>query len=492
MNSTNNMPKKNQQSPETFIVWSDEVIGRLDPFFYRPVFKQLIAPINDTKHEAIPLGDIVEFSIAGDWGEDPNTFEPNPNYTLCNVLRNTNFDNKYNFNFDDVAQRYVRNDKVEKLALQKGEILIEKSGGSPVQPVGRVAFVEELPFENPVVFSNFLQKIKIADNEFFPEYVFTYLQAIYHLGYTEFLQNQTTGIKNLRLDDFFNIRVIKLPKSEQKKVAKLAFDIREEVKQLEVQALEVLDSIDDYVLGELGIKLEPEEEQMTFEIWSDEITERIDPSFFRPIFETLDNAFATTKYKTGTLSDLSLKITSGATPLSKGDAYINADTGVPFVRSGDINMDNKIDFENLLYLKPEVHNKKLKGSQLQKGDLLIAIVGATIGQISVYEDDKEANINQAIALVRLNKNEINPEFAKEFLFSTIGQMQLDRIKRPVARANINLNEAGNMKIICPVKQKQDEMVRRIKKIRTRANTLFAEADKLVASTQKQVEKMILA
>ena len=255
------MPKQKQQSPETFIVWSDEIVSRIDPFFYRPVFKKLIASINDTKHEAVPLGDIVEFSVAGDWGEDPNIFEPNPDYTLCNVLRNTNFDNKYNLNFDDVAQRYVRNDKVEKLALQKGEILIEKSGGSPVQPVGRVAFVEELPFENPVVFSNFLQKIKIADDGFSPEYVFTYLQAIYHLGYTEFLQNQTTGIKNLRLDDFFNIKIIKLPKAEQKKVAKFAFDMREKAKKMELQVLETLDSVDDYVLGELGIATERERER---------------------------------------------------------------------------------------------------------------------------------------------------------------------------------------------------------------------------------------
>ncbi|PIR27814.1 restriction endonuclease, partial [Candidatus Berkelbacteria bacterium CG11_big_fil_rev_8_21_14_0_20_40_23] len=129
----------------------------------------------------------------GDWGEDPISFEPNPDYQLCYVLRNTNFDNKYNLNFDDVAQRYVKNNKIEKLALQKGDILIEKLGGSPIQPVGRVAFVDDLPFDKPVIFSNFLQKIRITGDSFFSEYVFTFLQAIYHLGYTEFLQNQTTG-----------------------------------------------------------------------------------------------------------------------------------------------------------------------------------------------------------------------------------------------------------------------------------------------------------
>jgi len=245
----------NAKQLEVFTVWSDEIENRFDPFFYRPIFKKLVATINNTKRKALALGDIVEFSVAGDWGEDPNTFEPNPEYQLCYVLRNTNFDNRYNLNFDDVAQRYVKNSKVEKLALQKGEILIEKSGGSPVQPVGRVAFVEDLPFDKPVVFSNFLQKIRITGNSYLPEYVFTFLQAIYHLGYTEFLQNQTTGIKNLRLDDFFKIKIAELSKDEQKKIAKFAFDARRKAKKMEEEAGQVLTSIDIFVLGELGIDI---------------------------------------------------------------------------------------------------------------------------------------------------------------------------------------------------------------------------------------------
>src|SRR3990167_10324509 len=220
-------------APETFLVWSNEIGNRLDPFFYRPIFKKLVATINSTTHKAFSLGNIVEFSFAGDWGEDPISFEPNPDYQLCYVLRNTNFDNKYNLNFNDVAQRYVKNSKVEKLALQKGDILIEKSGGSPIQPVGRVAFIDDFPFDKPVVFSNFLQKIRIADSSFLPVYIFTFLQAIYQLGYTDFLQNQTTGIKNLRLADFFKIKVAKLPMAEQKKVVVLAFGVREKAKESE-------------------------------------------------------------------------------------------------------------------------------------------------------------------------------------------------------------------------------------------------------------------
>src|SRR3989344_8378873 len=279
----------NLKQLETFTIWSDEIETRLDPFFYRPIFKKLSASINDTKHEAPSLKEIVEFSIAGDWGEDPDTFEPTPDYRLCYVLRNTNFDNRYNLNFDDVAQRYIKNNKIEELALQKGDILIEKSGGSPIQPVGRVAFVEELPFDKPVVFSNFLQKIRIADSSFAPEYIFTFLQTIYHLGYTEFLQNQTTGIKNLRLDDFFKIKIAELSKDEQKKIAKFAFDARRKAKKMEERAIKILSSIDDFVLGELGIDMPRGGAERVFQIWRDEIQTRLDPSYFQNVRQNFLN-----------------------------------------------------------------------------------------------------------------------------------------------------------------------------------------------------------
>ncbi len=318
---------------ESFTIWNDEVETRLDPFFYRPVFKKLVASINSTKRKAPSLEEVVEFSIAGDWGEDPDTFEPTPDYRLCYVLRNTNFDNKYNLNFDDVAQRYIKNSKVEKLVLQKGDILIEKSGGSPVQPVGRVAFIEELPFDKPVVFSNFLQKIRIADSSFLPEYIFAFLQAIYHLGYTEFLQNQTTGIKNLRLDDFFKIKVPKLPMSEQKEIADFSFAARWKAKKKEGEAKQVLTSLDDFVFGELGIDIPKESPERVFQIWSNEVEGRLDTLFYKPLLRKLLDQIK--KQKHFSLGEAIAEMSGGATPKVTED-YYSDEGGVPFLRVQNI------------------------------------------------------------------------------------------------------------------------------------------------------------
>ena len=185
-----------------------------------------------------------------------------------------------------------------------------------------------------------------------------------------------------------------------------------------------------------------------FIVYSDKIEGRIDPFYYKPEFIRFYQQVKRTKFEIKSIDEIAERITSGATPLSKGNAYTSKEEGIPFIRSGDINEDNKINFDEVLYVKRDIHDKLLRRSKLKKGDILIAIVGATIGQVSIYDFDKEANINQAIALVRL-KEGINPEYVKAFMISALGQKQLDRIKRPVARANINLNEIGSIKIIMP-------------------------------------------
>jgi restriction endonuclease S subunit len=170
---------------------------------------------------------------------------------------------------------------------------------------------------------------------------------------------------------------------------------------------------------------------------------RLDPHFYEPKF--IENEIKLQKIGCTKLAHQSLSIFSGITPKSGGDAYCEMNVGIPFIRSGDFLENGNINFSELLYIKPDIHNGIMKGSQLKKNDLLIAIVGATIGKVGIYQDARESNINQAIAAVRLKQN-LKPEFVRAFLLTPIGQKVIDRIKRPVARANLNLEEVGSFLI----------------------------------------------
>jgi type I restriction enzyme S subunit len=121
---------------------------------------------------------------------------------------------------------------------------------------------------------------------------------------------------------------------------------------------------------------------------------------------------------------------------------------------------------------------------------MIAIVGATIGQVGVFDYDIEANINQAIALIRFDEK-TDSEFVKSFYLSSLGQKVLDRAKRPVARANINLDEIGSLSIIHPPLSIQQEIATHIRNLRIEAQALKTRAEVTVKEAKLEIENILL-
>ncbi len=161
-----------------------------------------------------------------------------------------------------------------------------------------------------------------------------------------------------------------------------------------------------------------------------------------------------------------------------------------FVRSGELTDDGVVAERSEVFLKPKIHNGIMRGSQLQKNDLLIAIVGATIGKIGVYTHDEPANINQAIAAVRLDTRLINTEYAALFLMISIGQAQLDFLKRPVARANINLEEIGDILIPALPLEKQEKLAEKMQAARESRKQKLAQADELLGGMDEFLFKQL--
>ena len=215
-----------------------------------------------------------------------------------------------------------------------------------------------------------------------------------------------------------------------------------------------------------------------FILQKSEIEKRLDPYFYLPKFKTIIEKISILPNQR--LSLISEKIFSGSTPLSGGDAYTDKKNGIAFIRSGDFNVDGLINFDDLVYIKPEIHEKNLVSSQLRENDLLFAIVGATIGKVGIYKNTQKANINQAICAVRL-QNGLNVNYVNAFFQTSIGQSLIDRIKRPVARANINLDEIASLPIIIPDIETQEKVVATFQNSLIQKTKLEAEAEKLLAS-----------
>lgn len=206
---------------------------RLDTTAHSPMTNAIKNAIHSSKFKPKPMRELISESVAGEWGEDPNDADL-AEKTIIAVLRNTNFDNRYNLDLTDVAKRAILNEKIQRLLVRKGDLLLEKSGGSEDQPVARVAIVTE-EIDSKFGFSNFLQKIVVHGIN--SEFLFCLLKMYHSSGFTRHIQNQTTGIRNVISEEFESLEIPIPPTEMQLKISKVIASRRKEAVQLEKEAV---------------------------------------------------------------------------------------------------------------------------------------------------------------------------------------------------------------------------------------------------------------
>lgn len=178
-----------------------------------------------TGWEEKTLGEICEFRN-GLW-----TGKKEP-FIECNVIRNANFSKDFKLNYDNVVRIIVEEKQFHPRELKYGDLILEKSGGGPNQPVGRVVIFDK--HENGYSFSNFTSLIRIKNKELINfRFLYLYLCYCYLSGMTIKMQKNSTGIRNLIFDEYKNIRApIPNIKEQERIVAKLdkAFEAIDKVK----------------------------------------------------------------------------------------------------------------------------------------------------------------------------------------------------------------------------------------------------------------------
>ena len=182
------------------------------------------------------LIDITGKALSGEWGIDDETGEGVP------VLRTTNFTNEGVVNYNDVITRTITKKNIDQKFLRKGDIIIEKSGGSDKFPVGRVIYFDG--DENTYLFNNFTGLLRVKDKKIWnSKYVFYSLFANYRRGGTRAFENKTTGIHNLKTDDFVSrFDIYELPIKEQNLICEKMDKIYNIIK-LRRQELLILDDL---------------------------------------------------------------------------------------------------------------------------------------------------------------------------------------------------------------------------------------------------------
>ena len=182
------------------------------------------------------LSDLFEKPISGEWG---NEIEEGIKGTK--VLRTTNFTNLGRLDLSDVVEREIDLIKYENKMLKNGDIIIEKSGGSPTQPVGRVV-IFDIDEEEPYFCNNFTSILRPTD-KLYPKYALYLMKRLYDIRKVLKFQNQTTGIINLKLNDYISKTEVDIPSLDtQKKIAEV-LDKAQELIDKRKEQIEALDEL---------------------------------------------------------------------------------------------------------------------------------------------------------------------------------------------------------------------------------------------------------
>lgn len=229
------------------------------------------------------------------------------------VIRNTNFSKDCQLQLDNVAFIDVEVKQFSTRKLLQGDIIIEKSGGSDKQPVGRVVLFNII--DGNYSFSNFTSVLRIKSTvPLIPNFLHKCLYEYYIKGETIKLQSKTTGLRNLNMHAYLRLNIPVPPLSEQERIVAeldLLSDViakkREQLKQLDTLAQSIFyDMFGDPITNEKG-------------------------------------------WETKKLGDV-FQTTSGGTPAKGHNEYYD-NGNIPWLRSGEINKMYIYDTESLLSRK---------------------------------------------------------------------------------------------------------------------------------------------
>ena len=153
------------------------------------------------------------------------------------------------------------------------------------------------------------------------------------------------------------------------------------------------------------------------------------------------------------LGDYCSLITKGTTPNKFSS------NGINFIKIESLS-NYSINNDLCLCVDEKIHNTTLKRSILEEKDVLFAIAGATIGKCGIVEKNNlPANTNQALAILRVKQELLNPYFLLNILDSRVMKKYIFLNISIGAQPNLNLEQINNFKFNIPTKIEQDKIMK---------------------------------
>jgi type I restriction enzyme S subunit len=173
------------------------------------------------------------------------------------------------------------------------------------------------------------------------------------------------------------------------------------------------------------------------------------------------------------LGRISLKLGAGSTP--PGGRSVYREEGVKFIRSQNVWNDG-LRLDGIAFISEETH-EDMSGTQVEPGDVLLNITGASIGRSSIApEDIGEANVSQHVSIIRLVDKRLR-FFIHLCVISPYFQRSIMQTQVGISREGLSMKSLKEFVLPIPPLEEQDRIVAKV-------NQLVALCDELEAKLRK--------
>ena len=313
-------------------------------------------------------------------------------------------------------------------------------------------------------------------------YLSTFLSSKLVLNQTTCLMTGNT-LPRLQTQEVERLPILLPPPKIQTHIAEIMQSAYTEKKQKDQEADALLDSIDDYVLTELGVEMPSVEERKCFVVYASETAgERVDSHFHQPKYRKFKQALEAGKYQVTPLSNLITELKNGV------EIRTYSDHGYRYLRVSDLGK-NGIENDNPRYVDVEKIPDRVR---LTNNSFLISRSGS-LGLVSVVEDEiRDAILSSHIFKVGLDTTKIQPRYIEALFRSQIGQIQFFQNNNGGVIPEISQSALKSIGAVVPPFDVQEKIADEAITRRSEAAKLRQEADAIVEAAKEEVEQILLA
>ncbi len=386
------------------------------------------------------LSDLVEDAIGGLWGSAPGSGKPDEADVL--VVRGADFRDWSKRRALDAAPRRVPIRSLARRVLKQGDLVLEVSGGSSAQPVGRVVVIDELAVSQvsiPLICSNFCRKLRLKSGVD-PFFVKRQLDWLYQSGHTDRFQTSTTNIRNLQVADFLAGTQIMLPG-----------------KDVQAQLTAILDATEDKRASSTShlvtarLAIERFRQSVLTAACSGRLTSAInsrEPAWVESTVEKVCEVIADCPHSTPKWSA----------------------RGIVCLRTTNFTTRG-LDLSVVRFVDEGTYRERTRRVEPLPGDVVYSREGGILGIACIIPSGIKACLGQRMMLMRPDPSRVMPRYLEILLNSPMTLARVADMTGGTASPHLNVGEIKRFRVPLPSLEEQESIV-------ARADSLFSLADKV--------------